>query len=233
MMRSIAILLMGLLLGGSHLHAQTIQNPGYLGHKTAFHLKGGFFPAFGIGYDGASRNAPDNGDRRFFMTHRYQAGISTSMSKSAALEVAAHYVPAAVRLRNIATDEVEHFFVGALGGGVGVKVFPFKRKGAIAPLGPYTGIDFILYSVTVRNGEDSSRSDFKELYGRLWTTSLAVTFGKEFIVEDKLMIGVGARYAGNGLLQALLSDNDFNSEVATRMLAYSVFNLQLSLGYLL
>jgi hypothetical protein len=114
--------------------------------------------------------------------------------------------------------------------GLHFKAFPFIRKGWLAPLGPYFGMDYKLIWVKAEF-ISTTGSQLPRFYEKHRGGSLGIQLGYSAILLKKLLLDYGARI-GITDLRGIVQGNTFVYEDAVILQNTDLLKLHLGLGFL-
>lgn len=209
------------------------QIPGYLGKRMHVGLTVMGAPATNVLSYGSSgrqnyKGTASGGD--FFMNTTWQARFEYILGRSFVLGASASFFRTGestflpFEARNI---------TGALsstGGGVHFKWFPFLRKGALAPVGPFTELGFSIFHGTLKDGSLGSPS-YNERLAAYIIPKFNLSLGYNYVLFDQLLLGIGIETA-----VAISTETNFattyNADIPLRVFGHQSFNGFVALGFL-
>ena len=163
------------------LHAQA---PGYLGKKTMLTADLNFFP--GLSFAQAE-------DMPVPINTRTSIMLDQVVSRSSSIGLGAGYYHAQMRYTSTNGEGLAR--IDGYQAGLNTKFYTFRRKGNIAPLGPYQQLElmYLRYRITDidRNFYPDQRSDL----GAYGDFAAGLTFGLRHIFLNRLTLHVGMQYA--------------------------------------
>jgi hypothetical protein len=208
------------------LYFASAQVPGYMGKKNVVHADVWFMPANPLAYD-QPRNY--SGNTGFYFNAHQGGGYERVVSRR-------HLVGADFDLFRFGNPEAQlDGDVGrsrARGTGFGLhfKAFPFIRKGWLAPLGPYFGMEYKLIWVRSEFIAETG-SQLPRLYARHRGGSLGMNIGYSMLIVKKLLLDYGIRFALTDLRGRLTADARAQED-AFILQNQDLMKLHLGLGFL-
>lgn len=235
-MRTLAVrtlLLLCLASAGTALSAQDfkLRNPGYLGKRNMISFSFYAFPALGISEDYESRRGMKPGLLRrggsLFLNTSQQVRLERCLSRMVVAGLNYEYTPTADgrRLRS----GYEHYLINVHGGGFHFKFFPFRSKGAIAPLGPYTAIGMQLSGHSLLAGEPDA-PNYKERIARGLSAGFSMELGVQDVFWDVILLQMGVRYSASGIGLGERTGQD--GIMLERIFAQNLMKINFGIGYL-
>lgn len=232
-MRKTILFLLSIGLLVLHLEVQSqnkLKAPGFLGKRTSVSYNIFAFPGVGMipsstTYGNARSDWDGKGD--LFLSISHGLNISHVIGKRLSIGVATEGIRTGI-------NGDHPIKIKAIGMGLQLTFFPFRKKGIIAPLGPYTRIVFPqVYFVRVEGG-DPQEDDYDPEGINILKPTFALELGQNFIVNDRWMPSIGARYAigigriGNGLWRT----DGIGSQASTRLSFFNLLKIHGGIGYL-
>ena len=232
-LKAIVIVACCLLLGKQGMAQKgSVDNPGYLGKRNSISYHAMVFPALGLinAYESRRGMKPGLFQRggSLFLNASHQITLDRTLSKRASFGLACEYAPLGDSKELL--DSVQHYLINATGGGFQVKFFPFRRKGAMAPIGPYTRLDAKLYRTALKFGNPED-DNFKELIENRHFMAFSMEFGINNVVWDALLLTAAVRYSLTGIGLDTES-RPWKSVVQDRLFDHDLIKMNLGIGYL-
>lgn len=201
--------------------------PGYLGRKNLIRYDCFLMPASLL----YLRNAGT-----FRLNNSHEFGYERIVSRRHVVGINAVYLnlPNQYAENNVVPDPVG--YITRFSGGIGIhaKLYPFLRKGWLAPLGPYLRLSISF------NREVSTWHSTSGLYGdRPWEAhfynSYSLGFGYSEIFFERMLVDFGMRFAGADLMHAVAGGGNTPARVyyvAEDILQSELIKFHLGVGFL-
>lgn len=174
-------LLLSLLLLPQLLAAQT---PGYLGKKTLLSTDINLFPGLFFPPD---KSVP------IPLNTRITLMLDQTVSRSSSIGVGAGYYHAQMAYE---TDNGEGLAnIDGYLSSLNVKFYSFRRKGNIAPLGPYQQVELMYLRYQITDIDKNFYADRRSDLGTYSDFAAGLTFGLRHIVLNRFTVHVGMQYA--------------------------------------
>ncbi|MEY3443689.1 MAG: hypothetical protein RLZZ519_1970 [Bacteroidota bacterium] len=206
----------------------SFAQPGFLGRKNLIRYDCFLMPANLL----TLRNAG-----KFRLNNSHEFGYERIVSRRHVVGVNAVYL-------NLANRNVDYpllpdptGYITRFSGGIGIhaKLYPFLRKGWLAPLGPYMRLSISF------NREVSTWHSESGLYAdRPWEAhfynSYSLGFGYSEIFFERMLVDFGMRFAGADLMHAVAGGGNTPARVyhvAEDILQSELIKLHIGVGFLL
>lgn len=227
MNRQLLAVAMGILclLATVQLPAQgTVFAPGYLGQRNILSLEMELFPALGGLDTPIDRNGEPSEGISFNTT--FNLGFTRVVSKNKIRGLVLEYFRE--QFGTSASGTGDFFWGRAVGIGYQVQLFPFSRKGILAPLGTYTTFKLPVVSlINLYRSDRGSPTVIEETF-RTVMFSGALGIGRKSILNDKYVVDIGFQYA----YRIALPTEEIENVLLDRLKYRDLANLHLGLGYL-
>ena len=196
MKRSFAVLLF--LMSCLLVNGQS-STPGYLGKRTFISIQ--YLPTFGLNGSGVNRSyrkglsGAGGGNREFYVAHSMAGSVNYIISKRFSMGLGVRHGWFGVR--------TEHPFapferLKAFSGGVHFDLYPFPKRGTIAPLGPYTRFKLLWAygrSFITERVADSDIPETGSLMSQMMMPFTVMEFGNNFVIADLITLSPGFSFS--------------------------------------
>lgn len=188
-----------LVFACGHVHSQT-RVPGYLGKRHSLSIQ----YLSGIGLAGGPENLSyrkglygwGGGTRELYFTHSVAGAYNYVLSKRYSIGFGVRQGWLGMRSL-VFPSPFDRLKTTAAG--IHLDMFPFLRRGTIAPLGPYTRFKFYWTYSRSFQVEPVAGSDIPEtagLTGKLMMPFVFMEFGNNFVISDLLTLSPGLSLGG-------------------------------------
>jgi len=216
-------LLLALLSLGN---AARTQVPGYLGKTTALDLSIDVSPALSVASD---RDLPP-----YLFNLQVQLEFEKVLSRRYAVGIFTRPIIANVFYDNMGTEGKATIRGGTIG--TSFRIYSFRRKGNIAPLGPYKKIEIMYANYWLTDTQRAYYADGRSWLGRYTDLGVGFTIGDRRMLSDVFAFHYGVRFA---TLLGMFRDepNDqrvyFKNLATNRLQGQFFVNFHIGIGMLL
>lgn len=197
------------------------QNIGFLGKHLSIFYNLNQHPQVFNDYAGNYFNSQNYDEHSFFRRHfkfTHRIEVDYTLARNFSMGIFGNYTRSGVGKSNYTLNNFGGNYT-ATSTGLSLKFFSYK-KGAIAPLGTYTGIRFFRTSL---NSFDTGRED---IYGKDHIINeenqsfynVSLVFGKQQVLYKKILLNVGVELA-----LALTKDKNTSNNGTTKSESYDDF----------
>lgn len=224
-----------LLFAGNFQHFPEIgclkaQVPGYLGKRVSLFYN----PAIGVGFNTSYRKFSPTGP---YPKMNQGAEVDYVVSRVSTVGASYQFFKSGKEIKSPFTFRLVHGRIEGHGVGAYMKFFPYTKRGNIAPLGPYTKIEymFLFYSLKEKEGNYFSDGGGGKI-GNYYTSALFLSIGQNHLFWDFLFLHYGLQ---GGFVVGMLNPQDpgdptrFGPVLHDRLAAYFALNLKMGMGFLL
>ncbi len=160
------------------------QVPGYLGKKTLLTADASLFPGF---LYAQSTDVPIRLNTRVALV------LDQVVSRKSSMGLAGGYYH--TQYLYTSNNGMGNAEINGYSAAWNVKFYSFKRKGNIAPVGPYQQIELMYMRYQVRDLDRNFYPDRRENLGSYGDVAAGLTFGLRHIMFNRLTLHVGMQYA--------------------------------------
>ena len=203
------------------------QVPGYEGKRALIDISLDISPAIRIA---SRRDLPP-------YLFNVQPLVEAEYTLSRKLSVGAHLRPLLAGVIYQRDNNIEgKALIRGMGMGVSARLYSFKRKGNIAPLGPYKELELFYVNYWMSDDDGLFYDDGRRWLGRYDDIGIGITLGERRMIGDGFSFHYGVRFAT--ILGALdggrSPDRTYLKDIATdRLQGFFFVNFHIGFGILL
>ena len=162
------------------------QVPGYLGKRGSIGYRLYTIP----GIQGTPNfNSPESEKNYLRTRHHLEANFVTA--RSASLGLSFGWCRNGIEEYSTFSNQETHITVNSFSTGLHIRLFPFLRKGNIAPIGPYTEFNIAWCHFRMQNPEGDYFADGRTDLGTLNNIYLSFSLGRNYLVKEIFLLSYG------------------------------------------